>query len=510
MIRTITIDAAMSDRKLLGAGLGDLASWATWRSVLLAAFGHSLNEQQQQAFSAVAGGRQPPARSVRELIAIAGRRSGKSRIAAAIAAYIAACIDHRAKLAAGETGFVLVLSASRAQANVVSKYALGFFEASPILRREIAEVTAEEIRLRNGIIIGVHPNSFRTVRGRTLLACIFDETAYWRDEGSANPDVETYRAVLPALSTTDGVLVCISSPYRRAGLVFAKHRDYFGKDDDEVLVVQGRTAIFNPTINASVLERAKAADPEAARAEWEAEFRSDLAAYLDDATIDAAIDHARPLELPPRKGVTYQAFCDASGGRHDAFTLGIGHQEDDRCICDVIRGRHPPFDPHDVVTEYAATLKDYGIDRVSGDNYSAAWVEAAWSEAGISYERSEVNKSQIYLEALPIFTRGLVSLPDHSRLTRELRLLERRASRVGKDVVDHGRTGSDDYANALCGVLYALTGNGSSYASDLKWVGGPGIDDDRSDWIQTPPKVRQELADFAARRRRWDYGIGWH
>ena len=56
-------------------------------------------------------------------------------------------MDHRAKLAAGETGYVLVLAASCAQASVVFKYVVGFLERSPMLRREVAEVTAEEIRL---------------------------------------------------------------------------------------------------------------------------------------------------------------------------------------------------------------------------------------------------------------------------------------------------------------------------------------------------------------------------
>ena len=42
-----------------------------------------------------------------------------------------------------------------------------------------------------------------------------------------------------------------------------------------------------------------------------------------------------------------------------------------------------------------------------------------------------------------------MSLPDHAALLRELRLLERRASRVGRDVIDRGRTGGDDHANAL-------------------------------------------------------------
>jgi hypothetical protein len=43
-----------------------------------------------------------------------------------------------------------------------------------------------------------------------------------------------------------------------------------------------------------------------------------------------------------------------------------------------------------------------------------------------------------------LFARGLVRLPDHARLLRELRLLERHTHRSGKDTVNHGRNGSDD------------------------------------------------------------------
>ena len=60
-----------------------------------------------------------------------------------------------------------MLAASQAQAQVVFRYALGFLEASPVLRREIASTTMSEIRLRNGAVIAVHANSYRTVRGKT-------------------------------------------------------------------------------------------------------------------------------------------------------------------------------------------------------------------------------------------------------------------------------------------------------------------------------------------------------
>jgi hypothetical protein len=60
----------------------------------------------------------------------------------------------------------------------------------------------------------------------------------------------------------------------------------------------------------------------------------------------------------------------------------------------------------------------------------------------------------LYLESLPTFNRGSVSIPDHPTLLKELRGLERRVHRSGRDSVDHGSRGSDDYANALAGAMY--------------------------------------------------------
>jgi hypothetical protein len=76
------------------------------------------------------------------------------------------------------------------------------------------------------------------------VGAIFDECSFWRDETSQNPDQEIYRATLPSMMTTDGLLVGISSPYGQRGLLYQKHRESFGKDDDgpggrgHVLVLQ--------------------------------------------------------------------------------------------------------------------------------------------------------------------------------------------------------------------------------------------------------------------------------
>jgi hypothetical protein len=215
--------------------------------------------------------------------------------------------------------------------------------------------------------------------------------------------------------------------------------------------------LFNPTIDQGLIAAARISDPQAALSEWDGEFRSDLAAFLDDATIEIAIDRDRPLELPPQDGVTYYAFADASAGRHDAFTLCIVHQERERVVADLVCGRPAPFDPATVAAEYAALAKKYHCQSITGDNFAGEWTVNAFTTAGIEYRRSQLTKSELYLEGLPWFSRGLVSIPDSQVLLRELRLLERRVARSGKDSVDHGPSGNDDYSNALFGGINLAT-----------------------------------------------------
>ena len=54
--------SARPERALLGAGLCDSASWSVWLSVLRAAFGQPLTDEQQRLFVSVAGNRSASAR----------------------------------------------------------------------------------------------------------------------------------------------------------------------------------------------------------------------------------------------------------------------------------------------------------------------------------------------------------------------------------------------------------------------------------------------------------------
>jgi hypothetical protein len=447
----LAIDVALRDPQLLGAALGPAEPWAVWLATLKAAFGHELDADELARFHAVAGDRAPPTKRVRELWAAVSRRCGKTRMAAAIAVYLGACFDWSACLARGETGHILVMANTLDQAKECFGYAQAFLESSPILSLQIKHIGNGEIKLHGHITISIKAANYRTIRGKSVLCAILDEVAYFRDESSANPDKEVYRALIPAMFTTKGMMIGISSPYMRAGLLYQKYRDHHGRDGD-ILVVQGGSAIFNPLLDEAEIERIVAEDPEGGRADLLGEWRSDLTNLLDEASIEAAIDGARPLEIPPGPGRNYTAFVDPSGGRSDAFTMCIGHYEGEHFVADVVRGTRPKFDPQIVTAEYVKLAKEYGFHKVIGDNYSAEFMVGAVRDAGGTFELSQMPKAQLFINAVPLFARGCISIPDMPALSTELRLLERRPQRSGRDAAGHPKNGHDDFANALCGA----------------------------------------------------------
>jgi hypothetical protein len=306
-------------------------SWAPWRVIERAIFGLPMPEADMPLFTELTGRVDPPTRQASEVWVIAGRRTAKSRKAATIATYMATIgaevMGYRKALAPGERGVVLVMAVSKQQANIVLDYARALFRAIPMFNRLVERDTPEGLELRNGMSLLVLPNDFRAIRGRTLAACILDEVAYWRSELTRRPDVETYRAAKPALSTIPGsLLIGISSAYRRAGLLWSKFRRHWGQAGD-VLVVKAPTEVLNPLISKQLIEEALEDDPEAARAEWMSEFRDDLSDYVRREVVEAAVIPGL-YERGPLQGIRYQAFTQQR-------QLHLGHRasgERRRCV----------------------------------------------------------------------------------------------------------------------------------------------------------------------------------
>ncbi len=431
-------------------------SWRVWRSVLKGAFALPMTDDEIELFRTVAE-RDPPRKRVKELWAIGGRRAGKDSVASLLAAYAAGFVDYDDLLRPGEKATVMCLANDRDQAKIVLGYTRAYFERINLLRDLVERETTTGLLLSTGSEIVIATSSFRAVRGRTVALAVFDECAFWQSEESANPAEEIYAALRPGLLTIPtSMLIGISSPHKRSGLLYEKFKASYGRDDDRVLVVRAPSQVFNPTIPSEEIEDALARDPAKNRAEYLSEWRDDIASYLPRELIEASVDRG-VLVRPREAGKRYVAFVDAASGvGEDSYCLGVAHREpNDRVVLDCLREIRPRFDPASATAELAEILKSYGLVKVVGDRWALNWIADAFRRHGVTYENTERDRSAIYGEALPLFTSGRGRLLDNPQIVAQLANLERKTTSTGRDVINHpDRAGHhDDAANAVCGAL---------------------------------------------------------
>jgi hypothetical protein len=373
---------------------------------------------------------------------------------ALVAAYLAAFRDWRPKLTAGERAVVLLVAVDRDQAKVLFRYIVGIFE-TPILNTLVLNTTADSLELKGGVVIEVVTRSYRAVRGRSVCAALLDECAFYRsEEDSANPDHAVVAAIRPSMATfPDAMIIAASSPYAKRGILWDAHKRYYGKDDPGTLVWRAATRVMNPTISEDFVAAEYERDPASAAAEYGANFRSDIAAFVDLAVLEACTADG-VFELPPISGMNYVAFADPSGGSSDSMTLAIAHREDDGvAVLDCIREVRAPFQPENVVEDFCQTLTSYGVGTVTGDRYAGEWPREQFGKRNITYRPSERVKSDVYRDCLPLLNSRKCQLLDIPRLISQFHGLERRTARGGKDSIDHGPGQHDDVANAVAGAI---------------------------------------------------------
>ena len=113
----------------------------------------------------------------------------------------------------------------------------------------------------------------------------------------------------------------------------------------------------------------------------------------------------------------------------------------------------PPFSPSAAIAEVCALLRGYNVKSVVGDQYAPNFVAEGFQKHGVRYAYSERDRSQVYVECLPLLTSGRARLIDSKKLTLQFAALERRTSPGGRDRIDHGANGHDDLANSAAGAL---------------------------------------------------------
>lgn len=297
---------AIQDDNLFRPFLGDdLSSWRNWEAALACLYGLPVRKRQQRRVVRQCTGRmirRMPENGFSAALFLCGRRSGKSRIAAIAGAYEAILGEHERHLSPGEIGVVAVLSPTRVQSRIVYNYMRSLFQI-PLLAAEVAHDDKSGFQLKSGIRCEVLTGCPRSVRGHSLVACIVDEIAYFglEEESRVRNDSEVIRAVEPALATAQGKLICIGSPYARKGWSYSTFKRNHSNDSGRILVWTAASRTMNPTLEPAIVDAALAEDPQAAKAEWLAEFREDVAEFLPRTLIEGLVAEGRTQLLPTSK-----------------------------------------------------------------------------------------------------------------------------------------------------------------------------------------------------------------
>ena len=437
----------------------NLASWSAWLGFLKAIFALPMSAAEWEVFTGCTGRKARPTTPVELVAAIIGRRGGKSFISAVLAVFLASFKDWRPHLAPGEKGHVVVIAQSLKAARVVFNYIRGIFRAIPTLEKMVTRETADEIELINGIIISCWPCTFRSTRGLTVVVCIADEIDYWHQEG-VNMASEVVASVRPGMLTIPGaMLILISSPYTSLGYFYKIYGDHYGQDDDHVLVWKAPSLTMNPTLSEAKIAKAIADDPDRARSDYEAEFRTGIAAAFDPVLIDQAV-RGDPMVIPPQRGIRYGHAVDTAGLGQSEFTWVVNHWENHRIIIDLINGRGRRWlrgvNLEGTVRACCDDVRPYGALEVMGDRYAGEWPPEAFAREGMGYKVADKSKSDLYLELIPLFLAGKIEIPADPELIRQLKLLQRRTGSQGRDIIEKPKGSYDDRANVVAVAVAAL------------------------------------------------------
>lgn len=453
-----------------------------WVTFYRAVEGLPLDAEQLEMFRLCTGRDAYEPRSYTEATVIAGRRSEKTSTGVKFGLWKAMTGGYEHQVRRGELLRVPIIAQDLRIARDIKHAAETMLLNSPVLSNEIADVFANEIRLRNGVALTCYPSSFRSTRGLAMPVALLDECAFWVVEGSS--DVEVVKSVKPGQLQFGPArrLIKLSTPWQRSGLVY----DEFNRrrERPDLLVWQASTSTMTPRIAADLLEAERAADPAYFAREYLAEFVDDLEAFLSASDVDAAVETG-VRECPPveelKAAGAYVAALDASGltGR-DRFVFGIAHRSNrirgDRSspdsFVDLLRAWSKAPVPL-VVDEIASVCRAYGVTTIIGDQFAASFLGELLHQRGIALHQkpfTRQSKIEIFLALKRALAEGTLRLLDLPEALRELRQLEAKKLSGGGYAIAAPRGGRDDYVAVIGLLAHNLAEGGGARGEDLVGV----------------------------------------
>ncbi len=381
-----------------------------------------------------------------EVCIVSGIRTAKSMMAAARAIRMALTADV-SSLKPIEVARVSIVSLKLDLARVVFGYVAGTCTSSERLRhRLVGEPTGDTVTLRHPsgrlveIKVAAGAKAGASLVARWSAGVIFDEAPRMvgADEGVVNLDDARTAAIGRILPGAQ--LLYIGSPWAPFGPIWRMVHDHHGKPSSRLLVIRAPAPDMAPSYwTPERVQKVRAASPEAARTDVDAEFAEPVESMFTERDIEQCTRES-PVEVPPLPGFTYEAAMDPAT-RSNAWTLVVrtGDQDGKRVIV-AAREWVPgvePLRPAAVLDDIAAILKPYRVSVVLTDQFSGDALNDLAMQRGLVLDvipRTGPMNVQLYTRLQTRLRTGQYELPPLATLASDLKGVRKRVTQQGLSV----------------------------------------------------------------------------
>ncbi len=393
------------------------------------------------------GGVLPPGGQPRELVVLAAIRSAKTLIAAATAVWATQTAD-LSRIRPGEIPRFSIMSTARDQAKACMDHLKGSLLASPIMRRWLAgDPTEDTVLLKSPsgkvceikVVAGSKAGS--TLVARWSIGAVFDEAPRMAgvDDAVVNLD-EARRAILGRV-LRGCPLLYIGSPWAPFGPIYDWTQDGFGRPNALRVIVRAPGPVMNPFyFTPEQCEEIRQQDAVAYQTDVLGMFADADEAFFPLSLVDAATRESS-LPIPAEERRHYVAAMDPAT-RTNAWTFVVTTVDIEglevrhtvvyaKQWLGKVRDRKRPTD---IIAEISGTLREYGIDEVHTDQYSADVLQDIADEKGLTLIVHDIGRADKYdqvADLKTVLSEGLLSIPNEADLRKDLQMVRRKVTQDG-------------------------------------------------------------------------------
>lgn len=403
--------------------------------------------------------------------AVCGARGGKSYVLLGLRVLWGALRRDFSKVVPGNVPVGLIVAPGIKLARETLAYVEGAVREHPTLSAALLSDSDDTLLLQRPdgrkVSIEVLPatRGGASIRGRWYTDAALDECAFFRDESFIVNDKDIYNAASPRI-LPGGQMLLASTPWAESGLLYELFRENWGAPATALVAHAPTLTLRNLPEVREIVDRERLRDPSNCDREYLAIF-SPIGAeqFFSAAEIDACTE-SYPLGQKAEYGDQVIAACDL-GFRHDCSVLVVVHLNSKEVrrvveVVELIPKPGAPLRPSEVLSTFVEVCKKHGATYVIGDHHYKETICEFLAESDIGYMDAPSQPADAYIKARALLREGLVVLPEHERLLRQMRETKSRLTPGGTVSISNPRWkkgGHGDIVSALVLALWASAGD---------------------------------------------------